>query len=154
VLVLNVSAESNVTNVTQIDVTATRSNGSPFSTKLAAQSPDGGALTAFFQRVALPGWDGHIHVTAEGITADQSRLGSASSDVDVEKGTAIAVYLHLARPGAGTDAGSDAGTVDGTGDATTDGASDAPRLSDGGGEDATTDGPSDVRTAAEAASSD
>jgi hypothetical protein len=158
VLVLNISADSNVTNVMQIDVTATRSNGSPFSTKIAAQSPDGGALTAFFQRIALPDWEGHIHVTAEGITPDQSRLGSASSDVDVAKGNAIVVYLNLARPGAGTDAGSDAGTVDGTGgDATTDGtsdAADAPRLPDGGGDDAATDGPSDVPTAAEAASSD
>jgi hypothetical protein len=158
VLVLNLSADSNITNVTQIDVTATRPSGSPFNTKLAAQSPDGGVLTTFFQRIALPDWEGRIHVTAEGITPDQSRVGSASSDVDVKKGTAIAVYLNLARPGAGTDAGSDAGTVDGTGrDATTDGTSDAseaPDLPDGAAEDTTTDGPSDTGTAAEAASSD
>jgi len=115
-------------------------------------------LIAFFERIALPDWEGHIHVTAEGITPDQSRLGSASRDVDVSKGTAIVVYLNLVRSGAGTDAGSDARTMDGTGgDVTTDGtsdASDAPSLADGGGGDTTADGPSDGRTAADAASSD
>jgi hypothetical protein len=105
VLVLNFSSDPNVTNVTRIDVNAVRSNGSPFSGPFTAQSPDGGPMTPFFERVTLTGWEGHIHVTAVGITADQSPGGSASSDVDVDKGNAVVAYLNLALPDAGTDSG-------------------------------------------------
>jgi hypothetical protein len=114
VLALNFSSGPNVTNVTRIEVTATRSNGSPYSGSFTAQSPDAGPMTAFFERVTLPDWEGQIHVAAEGFAADQKLKGSASSDVHIEKGTAFAVYLKLTDPDfvpppdAGPDAGPDA----------------------------------------------
>jgi hypothetical protein len=76
-------------------------------------------MTAFYERVTLPDWEGPIQVSAQGMTADGMALGTASSNVTVEKGTAMAVYLALTAPstetpdaGAAADgAGTDAGTA-------------------------------------------
>jgi hypothetical protein len=138
VLVFNFSADPNVTNVTRIDVTATRSNGSPFKGSFTAQSPDGGPLVTFYERVTLAGWEGHVHAEAQGITADQSPSGTATRDVDVEKNTTVAVFLNLTLPSAG-----DGGVADG---AAAD-AGDAPAAA----ADATESGGADARAAADGA---
>jgi hypothetical protein len=105
VLVLNVAA-SGLVDLTRIDVSATRASGSPFSATFTRPSNDAGFDT-FFERVKLDGWEGPVHVEAQGFHPDGSSAGAASTDVQMTSGEAVVAFLLLAVPvpDAGTDGG-------------------------------------------------
>jgi len=128
VLAVNYSFDSTASDaqagVASFGITVTSASGmtAMASKPVERNSESGAILGTSFQRVALPGWKGHVTVSMAARDAAGTELLTATAETDIVENNTVAVYVRfaIAAPdgGAGTG-GAPGGTggADGTGGA-------------------------------------